>query len=1040
MKSAKTQLTVTPPNPIPTGLSVPGGAGYMPETPYQASNLGQTVLTVGTGGEFSSIGAAVAAAQSGDLILVAPGTYTNDFADITQQVTIEGAGGMVNLVATEDLPNEKGIFIVDNSCEIDNVTFQGAHISDDLGGNAAGIRYQGGNLVLNNDTFVGNQDGVLAVAVDNLPQNTITVTNSTFDNNGDSSGPNSGYTHNFYASTAVQALTVTHSVFEEANVGHELKSRAQTNYISNNIFYDGPSGTASYSIDLPNGGADTITGNVIEKDPNAGNTACIHFGGEGLPYLGSSLLVSGNHFVNDLGPQAIGVLNQTTLNVNITGNEFDNFALANIAEGPYTLSGNVDQNGTAIPDNTSTLFAPGVTVDDYSGDNLAHNVTLTVVTGVRGGGGLLTVTADAGHVTVLGGSGGLNYQEAQGFGGSTIVTAAGANDTISAPGQDTIASAGNDTISAGGGNLTVQITGNASITSGSGANQYIDNGAISLTGGGGSDTVQVNGASATASATGTFGYFQSVVQGGDLALNIMQAGVADQVTIQGGSVEMQAYDGIMVFTTAGGTGGTNIQFGSGTVANFCSNGQDTIHAGSGAATVIAAGAAAIYAGTGALAVYGSGVSGASVYGAGGSVLLDGNSGGITYFGGAAANSINAVLTHTTLTGGAGMMNVIGSSAQSVIGGSGGLNFSTAGDNDTITTAAGAHDTVSFVQASTLVSNGTDMISAGTGNSTVTANGNATITGSTGTAFYTLNGHDSLAAYGNSSITVGAAAQDSVTAYGSLTTIAVAGGKLIFSELANRDKECATVTGSGATLQSSAAGTLTSITLAGAGEAASLAGGHFNVSVKSAGTRLATGGGTDTVTVWNGGGMIHTGAGNVTLAMNDWADHAVVTIEGGTGTLTQGNGYGNLLFTGGTGTATLGGVSGSETIMAGAGNLTLTGGATSTNFTAGSGTAAVTLTTGGGTVTFGSGHATITEAAWGNAVTYDFAAGHGGGTDIINGFRNGTDQLQFQGGVSVTQQTLSGGSALLTLSDGTHVTLTGMSGLPNDGYHAPAGHI
>ena len=408
--------SVAPGTPLPPGLIPPQGAGCSAANPVQVTAApGQTVLTVGAGEEFKTIGAAVAAASNGDLILIQPGTYVNDFADITKQVTIAGAGGLVDLVATEALPNEKGIFIVDANVTIDNILFQGAAIPDSEGGNGAGIRYQGGAMVLNNDAFIGNQDGILAGAVDGLPVNTVTIQNSTFDSNGNSTGPNAGYTHNCYISSGVTSLTATGNIFEQANVGHELKSRAVTNVISGNVFYDGPNGTASYDIDLPNGGADTISGNIIEKGPNAQNSALIHFGGEGIPYAGSGLSVTGNRLINDLGNNALGVLNQTTLQVSITGNEFDNFANATLAAGPFVQSGNVDQNGAAIAPTNSNLFAPGTDVDDFSHDNAPHTLILTGSTGVLGGGGLLTVTANAGHVTVVGGAGGLNYQEGVGL-------------------------------------------------------------------------------------------------------------------------------------------------------------------------------------------------------------------------------------------------------------------------------------------------------------------------------------------------------------------------------------------------------------------------------------------------------------------------------------------------------------------------------------------------------------------------------------------------------------------------------------------------
>ena len=60
-------------------------------------------LTVGSGAgfDYSTLASAVAASQDGDVIQVQAGTYTNDFAEITTSITIEGVGGMVNLVATD---------------------------------------------------------------------------------------------------------------------------------------------------------------------------------------------------------------------------------------------------------------------------------------------------------------------------------------------------------------------------------------------------------------------------------------------------------------------------------------------------------------------------------------------------------------------------------------------------------------------------------------------------------------------------------------------------------------------------------------------------------------------------------------------------------------------------------------------------------------------------------------------------------------------------------------------------------------------------
>jgi hypothetical protein len=1009
------------PAALPGALTVPGGAGYQADLPVRVTaSAGQTVLTVGPDGAYQTIGAAVAAAQNGDLILVAPGTYVNDFADVTSQITIAGAGGMVNLVATEPLPNEKGIFIVDNSCQIDNFTFQGAAIPDSEGGNGAGIRYQGGTLVLDNDAFLDNQNGIMGSAVDNLPQNDVTITDCTFDNNGQSSGPNAGYTHNIYVGFGVDSVVATHDVFERANVGHEFKSRAESNYVSNDIFYDGPDGTASYSIDLPDGGADTVSGNVIEKGPDTQNNNIIHFGGEGIPYAGSALRVTGNDFVNELGASAVAVLNQTTLEVSITGNIFDNFAAATLADGSYTQSGNVDQNGRAIAPGSSNDFAAGTDLYDFSADSRAHSVTLTTQAGVRGGGGLLTVAAEAGHVTVVGGAGGLQYQEAAGWGGSEIQTAAGAADTISAPGQDTIEAGGRDLIIGGAGNMSAALDGDDTVRSGTGNNGYSVDGTLYLTGQGGSDTVQVNSAAAAAHVSGMEAYYQTTTNGGLSVFDIRQGGAAEQATISGGGVAVQVYHGGINATTAGGTGGADISFGAGTVTALFSEGNDTIHAGSGPATIQAGGSAAIYGGSGPLALFGHGIEGmATLYGGSGAATIAGDTGNILFVGAASGGTLDAALSNITIDGGAGMLRVTGGSRQVVRGGSGGLVFGTAGGDDSITTAARAHDTISLTDASLVVSNGIDRINDGDGNSTVTANGNATITGSTGAADYTLNGNDMLMARGYTRATVGGSAAALVQSAGSLTSVSVAGGTLYFSEVANSDGEAATVKGAGVLLQDSAAADADTITLGSAGDGAALGGGHQVVGVAASGTRVWANAGSDTVDIYAGGGTVWGGAAAVYVSMDDWHDALVTTVFGGGGALVQAAGAGSLVFSGGGGSAVLGGVTGGETVTAGTGNITLAGGGGGTRFVAGGGHAQATLTAAGGTVVFGAGQAAVTEAGSGSAVIYDFVAGHGGGADTISGFRAGTDRLVFQG-VTVLSSVVGGGATMLVLSDGTHV--------------------
>ena len=140
----------------------------------------------------------------------------------------------------------------------------------------------------------------------------------------------------------MRTLTLENSRFLDAVVGHEIKSRAENTIIKNNLIADGPTGTASYSIDLPNGGNAIIEHNRIEKGPLAQNPVIITTGEEGSIYPSSSLLVSDNTIVNDHTAQIVtAVRNDTSETAKISGNQVWGLTLSQIASGPATVSGTV---------------------------------------------------------------------------------------------------------------------------------------------------------------------------------------------------------------------------------------------------------------------------------------------------------------------------------------------------------------------------------------------------------------------------------------------------------------------------------------------------------------------------------------------------------------------------------------------------------------------------------------------------------------------------------------------------------------------------
>ena len=314
------------------------GVGLCALAALGATPAAAASLTVGPGQAYATIAAAVAASRDGDTVVVLPGTYVDDYAEIRTRITLRGTAGRTVLKATTNSPNRKGILLTDTDITISGLTFTGARVSDDDGGNGAGIRYQGGNLTVSNCYFYNNQEGLLGNAD---PSGSVTVLGSEFNHNGTSSGPSAGYTHNLYVG-AVARLQIDGSYFHHANIGHQIKSRAQATTISNSRVVDGYSGTGSYSIDLPNGGRATILDNQIQQGPNSQNPAIIAYGEEGGVPGGAFLSVSGNVIANELASgSARAVLNPSGVTASVTGNSVFGLAASQIASGPASVSGTV---------------------------------------------------------------------------------------------------------------------------------------------------------------------------------------------------------------------------------------------------------------------------------------------------------------------------------------------------------------------------------------------------------------------------------------------------------------------------------------------------------------------------------------------------------------------------------------------------------------------------------------------------------------------------------------------------------------------------
>ena len=232
---------------------------------------------------------AAAAARDGDIVEIDAGTYEGDVAIWRRdRLTIRGVGGRAHLAANGNAAEDKAIWVIKGrDTVVANLEFSGARVSDQ---NGAGIRQEGENLTVRHCYFHDNENGILGGTGE------VMVEYSEFANNGFGDGQS----HNIYVSHRTKRFTLRGSYSHGANVGHNVKSRAQDNRILYNRITDEPGGSPSYSIDLPNGGLAYIIGNVIQQGADPENNTLVSYGAEGARLAGpSGLYVVNNTFVNE---------------------------------------------------------------------------------------------------------------------------------------------------------------------------------------------------------------------------------------------------------------------------------------------------------------------------------------------------------------------------------------------------------------------------------------------------------------------------------------------------------------------------------------------------------------------------------------------------------------------------------------------------------------------------------------------------------------------------------------------------------------------
>ncbi len=269
------------------------------------------VLVVGPDRMLKTPSQAAMVATTGDTVRIDPGTYVDCAFWRASRLLIEASGPGVRIAGK--VCGEKAIFVTQG----DDITIRGITFADATVGwhNAAGIRAEGQNLTVEASRFLNNENGILAGGGSD---SVVRITDSAFIGNGSCIA---ACAHGVYAGAPILLLDIEHCVFLDTKIAHHIKSRARNTIVRSSRIEDGPTGTSSYLIDIPNGGNVLIQGNIMEKGVHTGNpAAAISIGVEGLTNPTGTLVVRDNVFHSDVGRKTSFVRNSSDATVQLSGN------------------------------------------------------------------------------------------------------------------------------------------------------------------------------------------------------------------------------------------------------------------------------------------------------------------------------------------------------------------------------------------------------------------------------------------------------------------------------------------------------------------------------------------------------------------------------------------------------------------------------------------------------------------------------------------------------------------------------------------------
>lgn len=485
-------------------------------------------------------------------ILVAAGDYNVVNADqgngnagftINRSVTIAvdttapgyTAGARANFHSATALG--RGIFYTTSSAT--DVTFDGIGFLDTKvnngDSNVAGIRAEGQNLTIKNSLFQNDGDGILATPFPGKPLGDLSVINTTFKNNGDSSGQD----HSLYFEG--NNLLVDGSSFSNSGAGHHVKSVASVSTIVRNSTLSDDTSGANQAINVTGGGSLLVENNIIHKGPPSSssfNPYVIFYTAERNGGSPGSVTVRNNQISSDfylpgqpsikgfaatvlLGTKSDQIA-QVTGNIftDSSGNTAQTLPTSNLIGGLASLANN-SYNG-------QSLAYAGTAAASVVGNNNNNNVVLSSslfpgasLRNYKAGSGnnvIATDFRDPGQINVIGGS------------GNDVISGTGAAGSIyGGAGNDTLFSPTNpyNSYTSGG-------EGNDILIGGTAANPYLDGGA-------GNDILD---ARQTSGAQLVGGAGNDILLAGNGIYTHLDGGAGSDIIVPGGGQFAEIYGGL----------------------------------------------------------------------------------------------------------------------------------------------------------------------------------------------------------------------------------------------------------------------------------------------------------------------------------------------------------------------------------------------------------------------------------------------------------------------------------------------------------------